>query len=90
MIAILFVLAFVGAAVLDVLHVVYLRAVERGQAHAAARWSVIMYAIGAAGFYLCVDRGWAFMLPEALGYYVGTWVAMHASRHGSRNMSCML
>jgi hypothetical protein len=88
MTALFAVLAFAGAAVLDVVHVVYLRAVERGQAHAAARWSVVIYAIGCAGFYLCVDRGWAFMLPEALGYYVGTWLAMHVSRHDARNDAC--
>src|SRR5579871_2847535 len=76
MTAIFAVLAFLAAAVLDMAHTVYIRAVERGHAHTAAWWSVVMYAIGCAGFYLCVGRSWWFMIPEALGYYVGTWLAM--------------
>lgn len=76
MTALFAVLAFLAAAVLDMAHTVYIRAVERGQAHTAAAWSVVVYSIGCAGFFLCVDRSWAFMIPEALGYYVGTWLAM--------------
>lgn len=76
MTALFFVLAFVGACALDIAHTVYIRAVECGRVHTAAAWSVVMYAIGCAGFYLCVNHSWLLMIPEALGYYVGTWIAM--------------
>lgn len=91
MTALFAVLAFLAAAVLDMAHTVYIRAVERGQAHTAAAWSVVMYAIGCAGFYLCVGKSWGFMIPEAFGYYAGTWLAMRFTSdrdlHGSKNVA---
>lgn len=77
MTALFCVLAFVAAAVIDLAHTAYIRSVERGAAHRAACWSVVMYAVGCAGFYLCVGVTWAYMIPEALGYYAGTWLAMN-------------
>ena len=77
------VLVFVSAAVIDYAETRYVRAVRdasdgvSGADRAAARWSVVMYAVGCLGFVAVVDVSLWLMIPEGLGFYVGTRVALH-------------
>jgi hypothetical protein len=54
-------------------------AVANGDAHTAARWSVAMYLIGLIGFYAVLRVSWWLAIPECLGLYAGSWIAV--SRH---------
>lgn len=69
-------LVFCAAAALDVATVRYYQAVQVKRKHAAARWSIAMYAIGAIGFVSVVQVSLWLMVPECLGLYAGTWLAM--------------
>lgn len=76
MFAALALLVFVSAVVIDYAEARYVTAVQRGQAHAAAVYSLAMYAVGALGFVAVVDCSLWLMVPEGLGFYVGTRLAL--------------
>lgn len=76
MIAALAVVVLVAAAALDYATVAYYRAVARGAQHVAARWSVAMYLIGAVGLLSVVEVSLWLIVPECLGLYAGTLLAM--------------
>lgn len=69
-------LVFVSAGIIDFAETRYVCAVNRRDAHRAALWSLIMYGVGCAGFVAVVNVSLWLMLPEALGFYCGTRVAL--------------
>jgi ABC-type transport system involved in cytochrome c biogenesis permease subunit len=69
-------LAFVSALVLDYVEAHYIMAVQNGRRHRAAHCSILMWAIGALGFLAVLEVSPWLMLPEGLGFYVGTLLAM--------------
>lgn len=79
------VLAFALAVSSDWLETRYVLAVkawEEGDASArerAARSSVLMWLVGVVALVTCVEVGWWLLLPEGLGLYVGTKLAMRPS-----------
>ena len=73
------VLAFALAAASDYLDTRFVQIVGAGDAHAAARTSVTMWAVGLASLYTCVEISWWLALPEGAGLYLGTWYAMRHS-----------
>jgi uncharacterized membrane protein len=80
MMALLVIAVFVSAVVIDYAETRYVLAVERGRAEAAAMWSVLMYAVGCLGFVAVLDCSLWLMIPEALGFYCGTRIALHPRR----------
>lgn len=70
------VLVFLAAVALDFADTCNTRAVGEGRAHAAAAWSVTMYALGCVGLYSVVAVSWWLVIPEALGLYVGSVAAV--------------
>jgi len=70
------VLMFTLAASSDYLETRYVQAVGRRDAGSAARCSVAMWLVGVAGFVAVIEVGWWLLVPEALGLYVGTRLAM--------------
>lgn len=79
--AILTVLVFFSAAVIDYAEARYVCAVNAVDAHAAALWSLIMYAVGALGFVAVINVSLWLMIPEGLGFYCGTRFALRKSRN---------
>jgi hypothetical protein len=75
-------LAFALAASSDWLETKYVRAVrawEDGDTSArerAARASVAMWLVGCVALVTVIEVGWWVVVPEGLGLYVGTKVAM--------------
>lgn len=67
---------FVSAMVIDYAEACYIRAVHRSDAHHAAIWSLVMYGVGALGFVAVIDVSLWLMIPEGLGFYVGTLLAV--------------
>lgn len=74
------IVVFVAAVVLDYAYVRYQESVSAKREHAAARWSVALYAIGSVGWMTILDASKWYMIPECLGLYVGTVVAMRRSK----------
>lgn len=70
------IVVFVAAVVLDYAYVRYQQAVAAKSVHAAARWSVALYTIGSVGWMTILDASKWYMIPECLGLYVGTVLAM--------------
>lgn len=79
--AILTVLVFLSAAVIDYAEARYVCAVNLADAHAAALWSLIMYAVGALGFVAVINVSLWLMIPEGLGFYCGTRFALRKPRN---------
>lgn len=73
---ILGVFVFFGAALVDFADVSNQQAVQENQAHRAARYSVGMYLIGMAGFLSVLEISPYFIIPEALGLYMGSIIAV--------------
>lgn len=69
-------LVVAAAAAIDYAAVQHQRAVADRAAHRAARWSVAQFAAGACGLVAAVQVGWWLLAPEAVGYYLGTWLAV--------------
>lgn len=67
---------FVLAATLDYMDVSCTLAVTERRARAAALWSVCQYAVGAVGFVVVVKISLWLMVPEGLGLYAGTRLAL--------------
>lgn len=67
---------FLSAVGLDFADTSNTRAVAEGRAHAAARWSVAMYALGCIGFFSVIKIAWWLVFPEAAGLYAGSVWAM--------------
>jgi hypothetical protein len=77
------VLAFLLALASDYLETKYVRAInrhvtygDRRAAEAAARCSVAMWLVGVIGLIACVEISWLLVLPEGLGLYIGTKLAL--------------
>ena len=79
MMALLVVVVFVSAAFLDFASVRYQQAVDRCLRHRAALWGVAMYGVSTIGFLSVVDVSWWLMIPECLGFWVGTMLAIPAT-----------
>lgn len=58
-------------------------AVAEGRAHAAARWSVTMYVVGLVGFFAVLRVNVWLAVPEGLGLYAGSWLAVRGKREAS-------
>lgn len=67
---------FLAAVALDWLEAVYVAAVQTRRPTRAAVCSIGMYAIGCIGFFTVLEVSWWYMLPECLGLYVGTMLAI--------------
>lgn len=80
MMALLAIAVFVSAMVIDYAEARYVLAVDRGLARDAALWSVVMYAVGALGFVAVLNVSLWLMVPEGLGFYCGTRLALRAKR----------
>jgi uncharacterized membrane protein len=70
---------FVSAMAIDFAEARYVRAVNRENAHAAALWSLAMWGLGALGFVAVINVSLYLMLPEGIGFYVGTRLALRAA-----------
>lgn len=70
------VLTFVLAAVSDFLETRYVSAVGAHDARGAARCSVAMWLAGVIGIAAWLSVGWWVLIPEGVGLYVGTRLAM--------------
>jgi uncharacterized membrane protein len=80
MLALLAIAVFVSAMVIDFAEARYVIAVELGAANHAALWSITMYAVGCLGFIAVLQYSLWLMLPEGLGFYVGTRLALRKDR----------
>lgn len=73
-------LTFAAAALGDFVETRYVQASTSGatpkHAHHAARLSVSLYAVGFLGWVITVKVSLWYSVPEVLGLYVGTYVAM--------------
>lgn len=76
MLALLAIAVFISAMVIDFAEARYVIAVERAAARDAALWSVVMYAVGCLGFVAVLNVSLYLMIPEGLGFYCGTHLAL--------------
>ena len=70
------VLAFLAAGAVDYLETRYVRAVQEKASTRAAVCSVGMMILGVAGFYGILEVSPWLLIPECLGMFVGTKLAM--------------
>lgn len=77
--ALLVIAVFLSAMVIDFAEARYVLAVERRQARDAAMWSVVMYAMGCLGFVAVLNVSLWLMLPEGIGFYCGTRLALRTN-----------
>lgn len=82
--ALLVLMVFISAAAIDYAEARYVRAVGAGAAHVAARWSLAMWALGCLGFVAMLRVSLWLMIPEGIGFYVGTFVAVRWSAVADR------
>lgn len=68
--------AFALGLVLDVVDTEHKVAIERRDAHAAARMSVTMYLLGIVGAWAAIDVSMWLALPTCAGLYAGSWAAV--------------
>jgi hypothetical protein len=80
MIVLLAIAVFFGEVAIDYADSRNTQAVAAGRAHAAARWSVCMYLIGLVGFFAVLRVSWWLTIPECLGLYTGSWIAVRGHR----------
>lgn len=78
MMALLGIAVFVAAMVLDFAETRYVLAVERKAGRDAAAWSVLMWAISCFGFVAVLNVSLWLLVPEGLGLYCGTRLALRA------------
>lgn len=67
---------FLAAAALDYATARYVRAVQKRERHKAARWSVVMGALGLVGFLSVIEVSIWLVAPELMGLYAGTYFAL--------------
>jgi len=79
---------FASSVIFDFADSANTQAVTDLRPHAAARWSVTMYVIGLVGFYGLVQVSWWLAIPEVLGLYVGSWIAVTWQRHKRQGAAC--
>lgn len=79
----LVVAVFVGAAALDYAAAGYQRAVVAGARHRAACWSVAMCLVASAGYYSVLEVSPLLIIPECLGLYAGTLLAVRTPKPGT-------
>lgn len=72
----LVILVFFGAFALDYADAKNKLAVQERRAHAAARWSITMYLVGMVGFMAVLRVSMWLVIPECLGLYAGSWLAV--------------
>lgn len=80
MIVALGLLMFVAAFAIDYADSCNTLAVARFEAHRAARWSVVMAALGACSVYVFVKVSPWLIAPELIGLYAGSWYAVDRAR----------
>lgn len=73
------VLAFLSAVALDYIEATYVKAVACGRANMAGVCSISMWAIGSLGFVALFEFSFWLMIPEGLGFWVGTHLAMRGA-----------
>ena len=83
MIALLSAVVFLGAAGLDYATARYFAAVAARQPHHAGMWSVAMYLVGSLGYLSVVEVSAWLMLPQCLGLYAGTQLAVRRAGPGT-------
>lgn len=76
MLALIFALAFFAAAAIDFAEVRHVQAVSRRDALAAGTWSLVMYGVGALGWVAVLEVGPWVLVPEALGFMIGSYLAV--------------
>src|SRR4029077_15362635 len=76
MMGLLAIAVFASAMVIDFAEARYVLAVEERNAHRAAAWSLVMWALGCFGFVAVLDCSLWLMIPEGLGFYCGTRLAL--------------
>lgn len=74
--ALLVLLSFASAAAIDFAEARYVREVGDRRGHEAGCWSTAIWALGSLGFIAAVKWSLWLMLPEGLGFYVGTRLAV--------------
>ena len=73
-----------SAAAVDFAGARYARALVEPRAHAASRWSVVQGIVGSVGFIVAV-KVTLWTLPfEALGWYLGTYLAARKPKGQAR------
>lgn len=78
--AALCVLVFAAAFALDYADARNKLAVQAREPHRAARWSVVMYLVGLIGMVSLIKISFWLVLPECVGLYAGSWVAVRRTR----------
>jgi hypothetical protein len=74
------VVVFVIAGALDFADTRHKIAVEQRDGHRSGLWSVAMYVLGLVGLVSVLDVSKWYVLPEAVGLYVGSRVALRQAR----------
>ena len=80
--ALLALLVFASAAAGDLVQIVSVRRIARARPnpHAIARLSVLEWAIGSVGWFVVFKtQDPAYLVPEVLGLYVGSWLGAFAA-----------
>lgn len=72
-------LVLAAATALDYAYVRYQQAVASRAAARAGAWSVGVYLVGAVGFLSVVQGSVWYMVPECMGLYLGTVLAVRRS-----------
>lgn len=88
MLVLLAVVVFVSAAFLDYAYVRYQEAVARKTERAAGAWSIAIYVVGSIGWVSILQASMWFMIPELLGLYTGTVIAIRRSKRLHLHDSC--
>lgn len=73
-------LVFCVAIALDFADTTHKIAVEQRDGHRAGMWSVTMYLLGLVGLVSVLDVNRWYIVPEALGLYIGSRIAMRRAR----------
>lgn len=76
LVAALWILVFASAAALDGLHVRWNQAVADGRRLRAAVLSIAMWGVSLVGFAGVLEVSWWLLVPEGLGFFVGTYFAI--------------
>jgi uncharacterized membrane protein len=77
------ILSFFLAIAIDIVWVVYYKAINNGQAFIAAWLSVAIVICGLFGSWLLIDKEWAALAAYIVGGFIGTYLAV---RIGNKNV----
>lgn len=69
-------LVFTGAAVSDYLEALYVTAVGERNVDKASACSMLMWLLSVIGLAAMLEVGWWVLIPEGVGLYVGTRLAL--------------